>query len=54
MKPRTKSDAKRKRFNTIETDDDWDEKDQQRRATIHRFTNHEEGYYMSSLDQSMY
>lgn len=54
MKSRTKSDAKRKRFNTIETDDDWDEKEQRRRATIHRFTNHDEGYYMSSLDQSMY
>jgi len=54
MKPRTKSDAKRKRFNTIETDDDWEDKEQHRRATIHRFTNHDEGYYMSSLDQSMY
>jgi hypothetical protein len=32
--------SKKRRFNTIETDEDWEEREHKRRATIHRFTNH--------------
>jgi hypothetical protein len=46
MKNRSKAKSskpityKKRRFNTIETDEDWEEREQRRRATIHRFTNH--------------